>query len=106
MPNFLNRPGPKRYPLQVRPLSLDSFERELHHFLFLSDKEKTEPLTQQTWSEIWKSKLRRYPTCRKILIKKLLNDHGMEGYVFKVDIDGTGPYALKVVCDALRMPIG
>jgi hypothetical protein len=41
-----------------------------------------------------------------ILIRELLNDHGIEGYVFKVDIDGTGPYALKVVCDALRMPIG
>jgi hypothetical protein len=41
-----------------------------------------------------------------ILIRELLNDHGMEGYVFKVDIDGTGPYALKVVFDALRMPIG
>jgi hypothetical protein len=33
----------------------------------------------------------------KILVEELINDHGMEGYAFRVDIDGTGPYVLKIV---------
>jgi hypothetical protein len=32
-------------------------------------------------------------------MKELIDDHGIEGYVFKVDIDGTGPCVLKVVCN-------
>jgi hypothetical protein len=37
-------------------------------------------------------------------MEDLIDDHGMEGYVFKVKIDGKGPFALKVVrCPALAM---
>jgi hypothetical protein len=88
-----------RHPRLVRPLSLDSFKSELKYFPFLSEEEKADPPTPQTWKELRAPKLRRYPTCEKVCVKELIDDYGMEGYVFKVDIDGTGPYVLKVVCN-------
>jgi hypothetical protein len=96
MIHFLSPREPTRRPLWVRLLSLNSFKSELKEFPFLSEEEKTNPPTQQTWEEIRNPKLRRHPDCEKILVEELINDHGMEGYVFRVDIDGTGPYVLKI----------
>jgi hypothetical protein len=97
---YLNPREPIRRPLSVRPVSLDSFNSELKkYFPFLSEEEKADPPTSQPWEELRTPKLRRYPTCEKVYLKELIDDHGIEGYVFKVDIDGTGPYVLKVVCN-------
>ena len=97
MLHFLSHQEPARRPLWVRPLTPNSFKSELKEFPFLSEEEKTNPPTQQTWEEIRNPKLRRHPDCKKILVEELIDDHGMEGYVFKVDIDGTGPFVLKIV---------
>jgi len=51
----------------------------LKEFPFLSEEEKTNPPTQQTWEEIRTPKLRRHPDCKKILVEELIDDHGMEG---------------------------
>jgi len=51
----------------------------LKEFPFLSEEEKTNPPTQQTWEEIRNPKLRRHPDCKKILVEELIDDHGMEG---------------------------
>jgi hypothetical protein len=56
-------------------LSLNSFKSELKEFPFLSEEEKTNPPTQQTWGEIRNPKLRRHPDCEKILVEELINDH-------------------------------
>jgi hypothetical protein len=69
--------------------------RDMKEFPFLSEEEKTNPSTQQTWEEIRNPKLRRYPDYKEILVEELIDDHGMEGYVFRVDIDGTGPFVLN-----------
>src|SRR5271170_4128189 len=95
--HILNHQKPTRHPLPVRPLSLNSFKSEMKKFPFLSEEEKTNHPTQQTWEEIRNPKLRRHPDCKKILVEELIDDHGMEGYVFRVDIDGTGPFVLKIV---------
>jgi hypothetical protein len=82
----------------VRPLSLNSFKSELKDFPFLPEEEKTCPPTRQPWAEMRIPKFRRYPTYEKILVKKLIDDHGKESYVFRVKIGGARPYVLKVVC--------
>jgi hypothetical protein len=97
MLHFLSPQEPTRRPLWVRPLAPNSFKSGLKEFPFLSEEEKTNPPAQQTWEEIRNPKLRRHPDCKKILVEELIDDHGMEGYVFRVDIDGTGPFVLKIV---------
>lgn len=90
--------GPsKRRSLNVRPLNIAAFKSELSRFPFLSEDEKVHPPKPQTWKRLRYSKLRRYPTCQNVSVERLIDDHGMEGYVFEVKIDGDGPFALKVV---------
>ena len=99
---YLNPREPIRRRLPVCPVSLDSFNSELKkYFPFLFEEEKAYPPTPQPWEELRTPKLRRYPTCEKVYLEELIDDHGTEDYVFKVEIDGTGPYVLKVVCDHL-----
>ncbi len=57
-----------------------------------------ESLKLQIWQELRALKLRRYSICEKVCVKELIDNHEMEGYVFKIEIDGTGPYILKVIC--------
>ena len=89
--------GTERCPLDVRSLKIDAFRSELSKFPFLSEEEKKYPPTPQTWRELRVPKLRRYPTCQNVRLEELLDDQGMEGYIFKVTANGRGPFVLKVV---------
>ena len=90
-------PEAKRRPLNVRSLVIDAFKSELSKFPFLSEEEKEYPPAPQTWKQLRAPKLRRYPTCERVLVEELLDDHGMEGFVLKVTVDGGAPSVLKVV---------
>ncbi|OAL26628.1 hypothetical protein AYO20_09969 [Fonsecaea nubica] len=85
--------GGERRPLNVRSVNIDAFRSELlSKFPFLSEEEKENPPVPQTWEKLRAQKLRRYPsTCQTVHGEELLDDHGMEGYVFKVTADGRGP---------------
>ena len=48
VPSFLNPREPKRYPLPIRLLNLNSFKSDLEDFSFLSDDKNTDPPKQQT----------------------------------------------------------
>ncbi|KIW84474.1 hypothetical protein Z517_03724 [Fonsecaea pedrosoi CBS 271.37] len=80
-----------------RLLNIGDFESELSEFPFLSKHEKVHPPAPQTFESLYRPRLRRYPTCQNVRVEELIDDHGMEGYIFKVNIDGDGPFALKVV---------